>query len=86
MRPVTKGTGSTPLSLSRLPSASASRRMLALKPPQKPLSLVTIRTAALAGCSLATVSGWSVVEVLLTTPVTARVISRSYGTAACIRC
>ena len=86
LRPVTKGVGVMPLSFSRLLRASASRRTFTLKPPQKPLSLVTMRTAALVGCSFATVSGWSMLPVLLTTPVTARMISRSYGTAACIRC
>ena len=61
LRPTTYGLGSMPRSRSRPASASASRRMLALKPPANPRSLVTISTAALCGFSLATISGCSAV-------------------------
>src|ERR1700722_19987269 len=86
LRPATNGTTSRPWPSSSARRLCASRSTLALKPPQKPRSLVRMSTAALVGFSGGRVSGWSTFPDLATTASTARVISRAYGWAACSRC
>src|ERR1700722_3463401 len=86
LRPATNGTTSRPWPSSSARRLCASRSTLALKPPQKPRSLVRMSTAALVGFSGGRVSGWSTFPDLATTASTARVISRAYGWASCSRC